>query len=532
MEHTLKRVAAALATLLMAAGALVLAGWQFRIPLLKGETFGTFIAPTSALCFILCGASILLQLLRGRIAGWAGRLIAVCVTLFSAATLSEYLLRNDLRIDGIFFAHRLSDWTISHPGRFAANTAAGFICAGLSLCFLRRKKGLPLAESFAVLVGLVFYLSIVGYLYSVAQLYGRVMAVQTSFLFAILALGLACASSRHPILDILLSSYAGGLAARRMVLAIVVLMPLIGFIGLWAHTLAGAPVEVRTALGDLVAVALFTVLALHTANVMNQVDRKRRETEAALMRSEKLSAAGRMAATVAHEINNPLEAISNLVYLLQRGDLPEETRREYLKLTEQELERVAAIARRTLGFYKDQAGPSEVNVRELVEAVLEVYRLRLEQKNITVSRTFAEEGRVVASRGELQQVLANLIANAIDALPASGGTLDVSVSVIGDTLTIKVTDNGHGIAAQDVGRVFEPFFSTKKEVGTGLGLWVSRDLMQKNGGSIDVMSSTGEDHGTTFRISFPAVGKSAKVKAFPAPDAPQRREGNAARSAG
>ncbi len=348
-------------------------------------------------------------------------------------------------------------------------------------------------------------------------------------------LALACAASRHPILDILLSSYAGGMAARRMVLAIVVLMPLIGFVGLWAHSLAAAPIEVRTALGDLVAVAVFTILALHTASVMNEVDKKRRETEAALMRSEKLSAAGRMAATVAHEINNPLEAISNLVYLLQRGDLPEDTRREYLKLAEQELERVAAIARRTLGFYKDQSGPSEINVRELVEAVLEVYRARLEQKNIAVNRAFSEDGRLLASRGELQQVLANLIANAIDALPGKDGHLDIAVGTTGGVVTISVTDNGHGITEQDVGRVFEPFFSTKKEIGTGLGLWVSRDLVRKNGGAIEVMSSTGEqDHGTTFQMSFPAAANQPGPAPGPAADAEVelRAERNTARSGG
>ena len=535
MERTLKLVAAGLAAGLVAAGALVLVGWQYRIPILKGGGMGTFIAPSTGLCFLLCGVSILLQLPRWPVLVWAGKLVGIFVTVFAAATLSEYLFRVDLHIDRIFFAHRLSDWSLPLPGRFAVNTACGFTCAGLSLGFLRRKKGLPLAEFFAGLVGLVFYLSIVGYMYAVAQLYGRVMALHTALLFAVLALALACAASRHPILDILLSSYAGGMAARRMVLAIVVLMPLIGFVGLWAHSLARAPIEVRTALGDLVAVAVFTILALHTASVMNEVDKKRRETEAALMRSEKLSAAGRMAATVAHEINNPLEAISNLVYLLQRGDLPEDTRREYLKLAEQELERVAAIARRTLGFYKDQSGPSEINVRELVEAVLEVYRARLEQKNIAVNRAFSEDGRLLASRGELQQVLANLIANAIDALPGKDGHLDIAVGATGGVVTISVTDNGHGITEQDVGRVFEPFFSTKKEIGTGLGLWVSRDLVRKNGGAIEVMSSTGEqDHGTTFQMSFPAAANQPEPAPGPAADAEVelRAERNTARSGG
>lgn len=266
---------------------------------------------------------------------------------------------------------------------------------------------------------------------------------------------------------------------------------------------------------------------------MNDVDKKRRETEAALMRSEKLSAAGRMAATVAHEINNPLEAISNLVYLLQRGDLPDDTRWEYLKLTEQELDRVAAIARRTLGFYKDQSSPSEINVRELVEAVLDVYRARLEQKNIVVGRMFSQDGYLLASRGELQQVLANLVANAIDALPSQGGRLDINVGTAGDALTIAVTDNGHGIADQDLGRIFEPFFSTKKEVGTGLGLWVSLDLVRKNGGAIEVMSSTREqDHGTTFRIAFPAAASQpAPAQRRSAADGAQLSlEGNAART--
>jgi signal transduction histidine kinase len=533
MERTLQRVAAGLSVVLMAAGLLVLAGWQYRIPLLKGEVLGTFIAPSTGLCFLLCGISILLQLPHWSVLGWAGRVVGILVAVFATATFSEHLFRIDLHIDRIVFAHRLSDWNLPLPGRFAVNTAVGFTFAGLSLCALRRKKGLALAEFFAGMVGLVFYLSIIGYLYAVAQLYGRVMALPTALLFAVLGVALACGASRHPILDIVLSSYAGGMAARRMVLAIVVLMPLIGFVGLWAHSLAGAPLEVRTALGDLVAVAVFTILALHTASVMNDVDKKRRETEAALMRSEKLSAAGRMAATVAHEINNPLEAISNLVYLLQRGDLPDDTRWEYLKLTEQELDRVAAIARRTLGFYKDQSSPSEINVRELVEAVLDVYRARLEQKNIVVGRMFSQDGYLLASRGELQQVLANLVANAIDALPSQGGRLDISVGTAGDALTIAVTDNGHGIADQDLGRIFEPFFSTKKEVGTGLGLWVSLDLVRKNGGAIEVMSSTREqDHGTTFRIAFPAAASQpAPAQPRSAADGAQLSlEGNAART--
>jgi signal transduction histidine kinase len=356
------------------------------------------------------------------------------------------------------------------------------------------------------LVLLVAYLGIVGYLYAVAALYGRVMAVHTAILFVVLAAALAFAASQHPILDVLLSSYAGGIAARRMVLAIVVLMPLIGFVGLWVPSLSRGPRQVRTALGELVAVAVFTILALHTASVMNQVDKKRRETEAALMRSEKLSAAGRMAATVAHEINNPLEAVGNLVYLLRREDLPEDTRCEYLRLVEQELDRVAAIARRTLGFYKDQASPSEVAVSETVDSVLEVYSARLEHKNVSVSRSDCGDGRILVSRGEVQQVLANLVANAIDALPNAGGRLQISTAIVGEFLTLDVTDNGHGISDEDLGKIFEPFFSTKKEIGTGLGLWVSRDLVKKNGGTIEVLSSTRKrDHGTTFRISFPAV---------------------------
>jgi len=534
MDGTFQRVAASLAAGLMAAGALVLVGWQYRIPILKGEGLGTFIAPSAGLCFLLCGASVLLQMSRWSPLAWAGRLVGIFVALFASATLTEYLFHIDLRIDRMFFAHRLSDWSLPLPGRFAINTALGFTFAGLSLVTLRRRTGVALAEFFAGMVGLVFYLSVTGYLYAIPALYGRVMALHTTILFAFLALALACAASRHPLLDILLSSYAGGMAARRLVVAIVVIMPLIGFVGLWSQSLAGASREVRTALGELVAVAVFTTLALHTASVMNQVDKKRRETEAALMRSEKLSAAGRMAATVAHEINNPLEAISNLVYLLQRSDLPEDLRREYLKLAEQELERVAAISRRTLGFYKDQASPSNVNLRELVEAVLEVYRARLDQKNIAVGCSFADDGYLLASRGELQQVLANLVANAIDALPSQGGRLDVRVGAIGDALTIAVADNGHGIAEADLARIFEPFFSTKKEVGTGLGLWVSRDLVRKNGGTIEVISSTrDQDHGTTFRISFPAAASQpARAQGRPADAAELRAEGNTARTAG
>jgi signal transduction histidine kinase len=332
------------------------------------------------------------------------------------------------------------------------------------------------------------------------------MAAHTAALFGVLGVALLGAAFNRGITGILWNPYAGGILARKIVLAIVVLIPLFGLARIAAERRGYVSSEFGTAVLVLVAVTVFTLLALGTAARLNEVDRKRQETESALISSEKLATAGRMAAAVAHEINNPLEAISNLLYLLQRDEVSTEARREYLQTAERELNRVAAIARRTLGFYREHGRPSEVDVCELIDSTLEIYNAQALQKKVNVRKSYCEHALALASPGELRQVIANLISNALDALPQQGGWLELAVRRREQQLVVEVSDNGHGIQPSDLEQIFEPFFSTRKGTGTGLGLWITRELVTKNRGSIEVDSFPGgRNPRTSFRVSIPGA---------------------------
>jgi len=231
------------------------------------------------------------------------------------------------------------------------------------------------------------------------------------------------------------------------------------------------------------------------------------KTEEALRQSEKLAAAGRLAATIAHEINNPLEAVTNLLYIsLHNPDLPTSVR-EYLQQADQELARVSHIARQTLGFYRESAIPEEVSLAQSVEQVLDLYRRKIVSKDIVVRADLDPQVHVRGSKGELRQVISNVILNAVDAV-AKGGTIAVRVSRSGQGMaSLTVADDGEGISRESRSKLFQPFFTTKRDIGTGLGLWVSKGIVEKHGGSIQVRSSTNHFRtGTTFVVKLPAQG--------------------------
>lgn len=244
----------------------------------------------------------------------------------------------------------------------------------------------------------------------------------------------------------------------------------------------------------------------------------RKQMERSLIQSEKLAAAGRMAATVAHEINNPLEAVLNLIFLARESCDRDSETHEFLEAAEKELERVSHIARRTLGFYRDTGTPVEVAVDELLKNVLAVYRSKLTSKNIAVKYQLESQRRLTASRGELLQVFSNIIANAIDALEP-GGSLEVETREVTYSgtmgLQIVIRDGGSGIEAEHLSRIFEPFFTTKEQHGTGIGLWVAKQLVDKRGGKIQITSRTDAGNsGTEVSIFLPfdiPGGASAKT---------------------
>lgn len=232
-----------------------------------------------------------------------------------------------------------------------------------------------------------------------------------------------------------------------------------------------------------------------------------KRAEEALIRSEKLASAGRMAATVAHEINNPLEAVMNSLYLISLDEALSAKSRGKLAIADEELQRVAHLTKQTLGFYRDNGVPREVDVADLVNSVVSSYAPRLNKKRVDVRTSTRGELRIYAAPGELRQVVSNLIANSIDALDAEGCLhLRVSPSAVvrGGSSGVRITiaDTGSGIPSTNLKKIYEPFFTTKQDIGTGLGLWVTKQLVEKHGGSIRVRSKMNK--GSVFSIFLPA----------------------------
>jgi PAS domain S-box-containing protein len=238
------------------------------------------------------------------------------------------------------------------------------------------------------------------------------------------------------------------------------------------------------------------VLVFHDAS-------RERSLQEVLRRTEKLATAARLAATVSHEINNPLEAIGNLIFLARNNpDAPDKVT-EQLELAERELARVSHITRQTLGFYRESASPTSIHLPTLIESVLTLYSNKLQIKQIQIQLALEDCPTITGLAGELQQLVSNIVSNAIDAVPVKG-TLKIDASPIkladSDLIRLNVEDDGPGIAPENLKRIFDPFFTTKKDVGTGLGLWVCKEIAERHGGSVQVRSKNGNENGARGAI--------------------------------
>lgn len=223
-----------------------------------------------------------------------------------------------------------------------------------------------------------------------------------------------------------------------------------------------------------------------------------RKTEETLRRNERLIAAGRLAATIAHEINNPLEAVTNLLFLMRTEHNP-----DYLNMAEEQLARINQLAKQTLGFYRNDPNPAPLNLTDVIEGALAVFRGKSRSRGVEIEKSYRSNGEMNGYSNELRQVFSNLVGNALDAM-GSGGKLRVRTASYGLGIRVTVADNGSGIDRQNLGKLFQPLFTANKEVGTGLGLWLTREIVQKHGGSIRVRSSTdARRHGTVFMIWLP-----------------------------
>ena len=638
-----RRTGIVAASTLVAIACLVLAGWQLRIPILRGQVFGSFVSPNAALCFIICGFSLLLQTSKGRAAPnqWRVRIgmgLGAVVGMFALLTLAEHVTGVDLNIDRLFFAHRLSDWWLPNPGRFAITTSVAFLVGGLGLVFIWHQGKTFISDFAGCAVLGVAYIGIIGYMFGFRLFYGRVMSMPTAILFAVMGVAMLCCSSEGWVIRSLANARLGGLLVRRLTAAILFAVPALGLLETWLEGEKLVTPEGGMALLILAVVVLFTTLVLRTAAVMNLIDENRdaaqlratalseelsalieaspvgiirfrqdrtiaswsaaaermlgwkaeeiigqqlpvapnsthdwselvaklaggaslvhvetrqvrkdgsimealvsgapiRNTSGqerefigviadstelklakeALIRTEKLSAAGRLAASIAHEINNPLEAVTNLLYLARSS---RDQTQEFLAMADEELARVTHLTKQTLGFYRDDGAPAAVNISALVESVLNIYQSKLKSKQMRVVKELRAQTEFSTVAGEVRQVLSNLVANAIDAAPTQGViTIRTKAAHANGTgvagIQVTVADNGSGIDAALKNKIWEPFFTTKKDVGTGLGLWVSKQIIEKHGGSIRFRSSK---HGTLFVVFLPsmAAAQSTRVSA-------------------
>ena len=612
---------------------LVFAGWQFRIPILRGQIFGSFVAPNTALCFLFGALSILLQLSHRKAYIRLGQTFGLAIAIFAALTFAEHITGVDLGIDRVFFAHRLNDWWLPLPGRFAVTSAIALLVGGVGLVFLRHAGRVPFADLAGSLVLGVSYIGIIGYMFGFRLFYARVMSVPTAVLFAVFGVAMLCASSKGWVANSLASHRLGGLLVRRLTLAIIFLIPALAAIEAWLENRKIVNPEGGMAILVLVVVAVFTTLVLRTAAVMNSIDASQESAQQratalseelsalieaspvgiirfrqdrtvsswsaaaermlgwraeeiigkqlpvapnsshdwselvskltagaslvhietkqlkqdgsimdalvsgapihsgagpaqefigviadsteiklakdALIRTEKLSAAGRLAASIAHEINNPLEAVTNLLYLARSS--PERTQ-EFLAMADEELARVTHLTKQTLGFYRDSGAAGLVDLSLLIAGVLNIYQSKLKDKQITVVKDLAVTERINTVAGEIRQVLSNLLANAVDASPNKGiiviRTRPAARTGTATGVRITVADTGSGIDPALKSKIWEPFFTTKKDIGTGLGLWVSKQIMEKHAGSIRFRSSR---KGTVFVLFLPATAVVQRV---------------------
>ena len=267
----------------------------------------------------------------------------------------------------------------------------------------------------------------------------------------------------------------------------------------------------RTKSGQLLEVAL-TVSPIKdkhgrvigASKILRDISTRKR-LEQALLQAEKIAATGRMAATIAHEINNPLEAVMNLMFLL-RPMIADPAGISYFQSVETELGRVSHIAKQTLGYYREHAAASNASIGEIVLHAITIYEPRCTATGIEIKKAISSSRKIVLRRGEMMQVVSNLMMNSIYAMQA-GGILSISVEdAVGnpDGIVLTIQDDGVGIAEADLPRIFEAFFTTRSTVGTGIGLFISKQFVEGHGGRIEIESRRdGEKHGTTVRTFLP-----------------------------
>jgi signal transduction histidine kinase len=477
-------------------------GWQFRIPVLRGDFQGTFVAPLTAMGHVLLGVTVLVLSLwpQKRGANWLARFIAVVVGLYAAEVLWEIISGYYLPFHSRFFLHRMEDWQVTATkGRFSFPAAVGFFFAALSILSVTLGR-YRAATVYYIPTLAVAYLALIGYAYNVSTLYGGYMALNTAILFLCLSVALSCLRPHHGMASLLISERAGGVVFRRMFPLMVLLLPVLGGIRLELQKTNYVELEVGTALLVITSVVIFVSMLISMVRALDRMDLERSQALAVMQQSEKLAVAGRLASTVAHEINNPLEAIVNLVFLLRTESGLSPQAREHIQIIEQELARVSHMTRRTLGFYRETSTASVVSLNHVIREITEIYGALAARRGIKLKLELGPDIRVITVPTELRQILLNVLVNALEAAPPTTGIVVARTRAEDGFGVIEVEDNGVGIPAEFQSKIFTPFFTTKESTGTGIGLWVSRQLAEKSQGDLEFESQSGH---TVFRLRLP-----------------------------
>ena len=356
-------------------------------------------------------------------------------------------------------------------------------------------------EAPAILVGCVGFLTLLGRAYNVPSLYGNWMAPQTSIMFLLLSCGMLAAQRGESILRVLLEESAAGVVARRLMVATFLFVPITGFLKMKLDALGFNP-QAATTFRVVLELLFFSVLIWRTTLVLQRLDRFKASSEQLLRQQDKLATLGRYAATVAHEINNPLQAVNYLIHVASGSTSPED-KAAFLESSKIQLARIANIVHSTLSLYREQSIATELPLMEVCGQLRTILQKRLDAQGVSIKLNIPDKLKVTAIRADLLQALTNLITNALDAIPIKTGVIRIT-GISGDGLgysRIMVEDNGSGITAENKERIFEPFFSTKAEAGTGIGLWITKQLIEKNLGKLEVESAPGR---TCFSITLPA----------------------------
>lgn len=504
--------------LLVACGAMT--GWVWHIPILTSvfPHYSTM-KPNTALGL---GALAVGCWLRRRVNGPTSRLRVISAIaaasfalVLAAGTLLEYAIRRDFGLDGLFFQVQ-PDRFGDPAGRMAPGTATCILLSALALIVMETLPRLSVWCQVAVCA--ITSSALIGFVFDAAPLMGvawlRSVAIHTALgLLFVAVTALYIRPEREPVHSLTQQSYRDG-RSYWLLIAVTLLPTLVALAPVMA--LRAGVIDPGFAVAAVVVVltSVQTWILWRDSVALGRADRRRQQTELALMQSEKLAIVGRLSASISHEIKNPLESVNTLMYLVRAAESLDEAQ-SFALTAEGELARINQIASETLTFYRETRGNQRCNPAEIVESALKLLATRITVSSVTVIKDFREPlGKVNCGSGELRQIFINLISNAIEATPREG-RLTIRAkrarsspvhSAATSTQGIRITfaDTGSGIDAEIRKNIFQPFFTTKTDTGNGLGLWVAQDLVNKLGGSIRVWSSTRPGAmGTVFSIFLP-----------------------------